>query len=100
MNPLFPLVPKSLANCSKPPALLRIFYSLSQYDNTVKLIAKRPEIVKIMILCIATQNVELAVVKLVIEILNSLMDFDFGNCLLPHSEVIQKLYKILIIIPF
>ena len=88
MKSLIELVPQSLSGSSKSPAILKIFHSLCQHENTVNVVASRSEIVQIIILCEGSQNVELAIVKQVMEILNSLLDLDSGSCLLSHSDVI------------
>ena len=89
LSSLLEVLPAAIANSnnSKPPVLLRILHSMTQYTGSMNLVAKREKVVRILISCIATSKMSVESVRCVVESLSSLLDYENGQHLLVHSEV-------------
>lgn len=87
VEPLVAALPSSISGSSKAPAMLRIFHALVSYEQTIGIVAQRPDSVRAVILCVASQQAEPAVVFMVMEALNALLDWKDGASILPHAKV-------------
>ncbi len=81
-------LPSSITNNKKPPALLSLIHSFASYESTINIIGQRPNIVKVIILCVASQKVDQSSVQLVMDILTFLLQYENGKNILPYSEVL------------
>ena len=89
LSGLLEVLPAAIANSnnSKPPVLLRILHSMTQYTGTLDLVARRENVVKILISCVATSKMSVESVRFVMESLSSLLEYENGQHLLVHSKV-------------
>ena len=89
LSGLLEVLPAAIANSnnSKPPVLLRILHSMTQYMGTLDLVAKRDNVVKILISCVATSKMSVESVRYLVESLSSLLEYENGQYLLAHSKV-------------
>lgn len=89
LSGLLEVLPAAIANSnnSKPPVLLRILHSMTQYMGTLDLVAKRDNVVKILISCVASSKMSVESVRYLVESLSSLLEYDNGQYLLAHSKV-------------
>jgi hypothetical protein len=88
LQPLILALPTAVSSCrANCPAILRIFHSLSQYEQTIAVLAERTEVVCTIIRCIASPNAAPEVMRYVIDILHALLDWKEGYAIFPHSEV-------------
>ena len=90
LQPLLPLtnaLPSSVAGSKRAPALLKIFHALSLYPSTLPIVSGRSDVVQTVIRCVATPRAAPEVMRVVVEVLNHLLDFEGGRSIYPHSEV-------------
>jgi hypothetical protein len=84
---LIPSLPHSIGSSTRPPALLRLLHSYSQHSETIENLLTLTPFVEAISACIATRS-EPIVLKMVMEILTSLLDLHNGDVLLQHSQVL------------
>lgn len=88
LQPLILALPGAISSCrANCPAMLRIFHSLSQYDQTIRVLAERQEVVCTVIQCVAAPQAFPEVMRYVIDIMHALLDLEGGWAILPHAEV-------------
>jgi hypothetical protein len=93
LQPLILALPSAISSCrANCPAILRIFHSLSQYAQTISVLAEREEIVRTVIRCVSSQQAFHEVMKYVVGILHALLDWEGGRAVFPHSEVSGYFY--------
>ena len=94
LQPLIAALPTAISSCrTNCPAILRIFHSLSQYQETITVLAKRSEIVRTIIQCIASPGATPEVMRYVTDILHSLLDLNEGSSIFPHAELIIRSFS-------
>ena len=89
MEKLITALPSAVSSCrSNSPAILRILCSLSQHEETIPILAKRSEIVLILITCIASPQVFPEVMTSILDIIHALLDLDEGTSVFPFSDLL------------
>ena len=94
MEKLIAALPSAVSSCrSSSPAILRILCSLSQHDETIPILARRSEIVRILITCIASPHVFPEVMTSILDIIHALLDLDEGSSVYPFSDLLVRSFS-------
>ena len=90
---LLALLPSTVSgSASRPPVLLRILHQLTQFEKTVAVVAEREDVVKIIISCVSGNKMAADTIRLVIESLLALLEFQSGLHLRKHMKVWSIFY--------
>ena len=94
LQPLIVALPTAISSCrTNCPAILRIFHSLSLYEETISVLAQRSEIVCTIIQCISSPQATPEVMRYVTDILHLLIDLNEGSSIFPHAELIIRSFS-------
>lgn len=80
------MLPNSIAGSRHPPSLLKILHALTSHEETLVVVAESSRLVVVLIQCIA-MSAEIDVVKMLFDVLATLLSHNGGKLLLPHCEV-------------
>ncbi|RYH20559.1 hypothetical protein EON65_23095, partial [archaeon] len=92
IQPLIEALPSALLTASKPPALLILLEQISRYPNSIRLLLKSKEVVSAIIYCISKSDVEINCSKMVIEILDRLLEVEKGKELRHYTEELVVMF--------
>ena len=88
LQPLIHALPTAISTCrTNCPSILHILHSLSQYPETISVLSERSEIVCAAITCLSASQAYFEVMRYVIDIMHSLLDYQDGRAIFPHAEV-------------
>ena len=79
-------IPESIAGSTRPSALLELIYTLTSYPQTAYLVASKKHIVEAVIRSVGYRAVPV-ISKIVLKILTTLLNFNNGVVIIPHSKV-------------
>lgn len=87
---LITALPSSIMSTSRAPALLKLMHSLAQHEKTYNLIATREDAVLSVFNCVAVQHVDINIVRIIMDILQSFLTHDDGCLVKQHAEVTSR----------
>lgn len=85
--PLIVALPSAMISATRPPALLLFLDQVSRYDKSMGLLADNDEAIRSIITCISIQRANIQVTKIVLEVLDRLLNLKEGAVLRPFAEV-------------
>eukprot|EP01038_Epipyxis_sp_PR26KG_P008131 gene8131-11009_t len=92
IQPLLNSLPSSIVGSSHAPALLKIFHAYICNDDTIPLLVENSEIIRVVILCVASRG-EMDVVKHLLEIMSRLLEHQNGEYMVPHAQLIIQSFS-------
>jgi hypothetical protein len=86
LRPLLNVIVTSLMPTTRPPALLKFIHALTKYSETLSYFVNDSEAVREIIIC-ASRKTDIETLKIIMEILSNLLNYDNGVTLVPFVEV-------------
>eukprot|EP00981_Chlorochromonas_danica_P000646 scaffold143_cov173-Ochromonas_danica.AAC.22 len=84
--PLIAALPSAMISATRPPALLLFLDQVSRYDKTMSLLVDNDEAIRSIITCISIQRANIQVTKIILEVLDRLLNVKEGAVLRPFAE--------------
>ena len=91
IEPLVAALPESVASSSKQPALLILLHSLVCNSETAEILVTRDDVIMALIECISRKCAP-HTSKMIMAILNALLEHDGGKIVLPHSGLVVECF--------